>query len=65
MNWDQNKGNWLQVKGKVKEKWGDLTDDDLARLEGSQEQLAGVIQERYGIAKDEAQRQVDEWASKL
>lgn len=44
---------------------GDFTDDDLARLEGSDEQLAGVIQERYGIAKEEAQRQVKEWADKL
>jgi uncharacterized protein YjbJ (UPF0337 family) len=65
MNWDQIKGNWHQLKGKAREAWGDLTDDDLARLEGSQEQLVGVIQERYGIAKEEAQRQVDEWANRL
>lgn len=61
MNWDQIKGNWLQFKGKVREKWGDLTDDDLARIEGNQEQLVGRIQERYGIAEEEAQRQVDSW----
>ena len=46
MNWDQIKGNWTQFKGKVREKWGDLTDDDVARIEGNQEQLIGRIQER-------------------
>jgi len=61
MNWDQIKGNWTQFKGKVREKWGDLTDDDVARIEGNQEQLIGRIQERYGIAKEEAQKQVDAW----
>jgi uncharacterized protein YjbJ (UPF0337 family) len=61
MNWDQIKGNWLQFKGKVREKWGDLTDDDLAVVEGNQEQLVGRIQERYGIAKEEAQKQVESW----
>jgi uncharacterized protein YjbJ (UPF0337 family) len=61
MNWDQIKGNWTQFTGKVKETWGDLTDDDIARIEGSQEQLVGRIQERYGIAKEEAQEQVDAW----
>jgi uncharacterized protein YjbJ (UPF0337 family) len=65
MNWDTIKGNWHQVKGKVKEKWGDLTDDDLTRAEGNEEQLAGIIQERYGIARDEAKRQVKDWADKL
>lgn len=63
MNWDQIKGNWTQFKGKVREKWGDLTDDDVARIEGNQEQLIGRIQERYGIAKEEAQRQVDTWVN--
>lgn len=65
MNWDTIKGNWHQVKGKVKEKWGDLTDDDLTRAEGNEEQLAGIIQERYGIARDEAKRQVKDWADQL
>jgi uncharacterized protein YjbJ (UPF0337 family) len=65
MNWDQIKGNWLQVKGKVRETWGDLTDDDIARIEGNQEQLVGRVQERYGIAKEEAERQVKAWADKL
>jgi len=65
MNQDRVEGNWKQLKGKVKEKWGKLTDDDLTVIEGHQEQLAGRIQERYGIAKDEAQRQVDNWMHRM
>ena len=61
MNWEQIKGNWNQAKGKVKEKWGDLTDDDLAKIEGQRDQLVGRIQERYGLAKEQAERQVSEW----
>ena len=61
MNADQMKGKWKQLKGSVKTKWGKLTDDDLDVIDGQREQLIGRIQERYGIAKDEAQRQVDQW----
>jgi uncharacterized protein YjbJ (UPF0337 family) len=61
MNKDQAAGKWQQVKGKLKEQWGKLTDDDLTILEGSQDRLAGKIQERYGIAKEEAERQVREF----
>ena len=61
MNWDQMSGHWKQFKGKVKEKWGDLTDDDLDKIEGRREQLVGKIQQRYGIAKDEAEKRVDQW----
>jgi uncharacterized protein YjbJ (UPF0337 family) len=61
MNQDRVEGNWKQLKGKVKEKWGKLTDDDLTIIEGHQEQLAGRIQERYGLAKDEAEKQVKEF----
>lgn len=57
MNNDRTAGAWHQVKGKVKEKWGKLTDDDLTQLEGHAEQLAGKLQERYGIARDDAERQ--------
>ncbi len=64
MNWDRIEGNWKQIKGKVQEQWGKLTDDDLDVAAGKREQLAGSIQNRYGIAKDEAERQVDEWARK-
>ena len=61
MNWDQVAGNWKQFKGKVKEKWGDLNDDDLTYIDGKRDQLIGRVQERYGIAKDEAERQVNAW----
>ena len=61
MNKDRIEGNWKQVKGSIKEKWGKLTDDDLTVIEGNAEQLVGKIQERYGIAEDEAKKQVDEW----
>jgi uncharacterized protein YjbJ (UPF0337 family) len=61
MNTDQVKGNWKQLIGKAKEKWGRLTDDDWRIVEGQRDQLVGRIQERYGIARDEAQRQVDEF----
>lgn len=63
MNWDRVQGNWKQLKGKVQEQWGQLTDDDFDKIEGRREQLVGRIQERYGIAKDEAERQVDSWTS--
>lgn len=62
MNWDQVKGNWNQVKGEIKSKWGDLSDDDLTRIDGEKDKLVGVIQERYGVSKEEAQRQVDKLA---
>jgi len=61
MNWDRIEGNWKQLKGKVKAQWGDLTDDDLDVVAGRREQLAGKVQERYGVAKEEAERQVASW----
>jgi uncharacterized protein YjbJ (UPF0337 family) len=61
MNWDQIEGNWKQIKGKVKEKWGKLTDDELDVLAGKKDQLIGKIQERYGIAKSEAAKQVEDF----
>jgi uncharacterized protein YjbJ (UPF0337 family) len=65
MNWDRIEGNWKQFKGKAREQWGDLTDDDLAVVEGKRQQLAGRIQERYGIARDEAERQIDDWLKRM
>jgi uncharacterized protein YjbJ (UPF0337 family) len=62
MNWDQIEGKWKQASGKAKEKWGKLTDDDLTTILGKRDQLVGRIQERYGIAKEEAERQVDEFS---
>jgi uncharacterized protein YjbJ (UPF0337 family) len=61
MNNDRVTGTWHQLKGKVKEKWGKLTDDDLKQLEGHGEYLAGKIEERYGVARDEAERQAREF----
>jgi len=61
MNWDQVAGQWKQMKGNVKENFGKLTDDDLTQINGKRDQLVGKIQERYGIAKEEAQRRADEW----
>lgn len=65
MNWDRAAGNWKTFQGKVKEKWGKLTDDDLTMINGKRDQFIGRIQERYGIAKDEAERRVSEWESTL
>jgi uncharacterized protein YjbJ (UPF0337 family) len=65
MNSDQLKGKWKQVKGSVKERWGKLTDDDLEVIDGQSERLIGTIQERYGIAREAAQKQVDEWNKSL
>lgn len=65
MNWDRIEGNWKQLKGKVKEQWGKLTDDDLDRVAGKRDQLAGKIQESYGVGKDEAERQVKDWENAL
>lgn len=62
MNWDQMEGKWKQVMGRAKEKWAKLTDDDLQLISGKRDQLVGRIQERYGIAKEDAERQVDEFA---
>ena len=61
MNEDQVKGNWKQFKGKMNEQWGKLTDDDFDVAEGKRDQLAGKIQERYGIGKEEAEKQLDDW----
>jgi uncharacterized protein YjbJ (UPF0337 family) len=61
MNSDRMEGKWKQMKGALKEKWGKLTDDDLDIIAGKQDQLAGRLQERYGIAKEEAKKRADEW----
>jgi uncharacterized protein YjbJ (UPF0337 family) len=58
MNWDQIEGKWKQLKGRVRETWGDLTDDDLEKIGGKRDRLAGLVQEKYGVAKDEAERQI-------
>ena len=60
MNWDQIRGNWKQLKGKARETWGDLTDDDLDRIAGIRDQLIGRVQKRYGLETGAAERQVAE-----
>jgi uncharacterized protein YjbJ (UPF0337 family) len=64
MNWDRVQGNWKQLKGKVKEQWGRLTDDHLDEIAGKRDQLVGKIQESYGIGKDEAENQVKDWEAR-
>jgi uncharacterized protein YjbJ (UPF0337 family) len=61
VDWEQTKGRWNQMKGVVKKQWGKLTDDDLSVIDGQRDQLVGKIQERYGIAKEEAEEQVKTW----
>ncbi len=63
MEWNRVDENWKQVKGKVKEKWGKLTDDDLDVVAGRRDQLEGKIQERYGIAKDQVRKDLDNWVN--
>ena len=62
MNWDQVEGKWKQAKGTVRQKWAKLTDDDLEYIAGKRDNFVGKLQERYGIAKEEAQKRADEWA---
>jgi uncharacterized protein YjbJ (UPF0337 family) len=65
MNWDQVQGKWKQYKGKAKERWGQLTDDDLDTIDGRSQQLVGKLQERYGIAKEQAEKQANEFVKSL
>jgi uncharacterized protein YjbJ (UPF0337 family) len=61
MDWNQIQGQWKQLKGKAKTKWGKLTDDEIDVVEGRRDELVGKIQQRYGIAKEQAEREVDDW----
>ena len=65
MDTDRIKGKWKEVKGQVKQRWGKLTDDDLQQSEGRAEELAGRIQNRYGVGKDQARREVDDFFNSL
>jgi uncharacterized protein YjbJ (UPF0337 family) len=62
MNWDQIEGAWKQLRGRAKEQWGKLTDDDLDMISGKRDVLAGKLQQRYGIAREEADRQIRSWS---
>lgn len=65
ISWDRIAGKWKQATGEAKKKWGELTDDELAEINGDREILAGKLQEKYGIAKEDADKQIDEWADEL
>jgi uncharacterized protein YjbJ (UPF0337 family) len=65
MNRDELKGKWMQLRGRAKQQWGELTDDDLDRVEGDRDVLIGKIQERYGIAREEAEKQVERWSEQV
>jgi uncharacterized protein YjbJ (UPF0337 family) len=65
MNWDQIEGNWKQIRGKVRAKWGELTDDEIDRIKGERDILIGKIQEKYGLAREDAEREVRDWAGTL
>ncbi|HXO99382.1 MAG TPA: CsbD family protein [Luteibacter sp.] len=65
MNDDILKGKWMQLRGTIRKEWGKLTDDDMAIAEGSSEYLAGKVQERYGVAKDDAERQVKDFRDRI
>ena len=65
MNWDEIAGKWKEVSGRAREKWGKLTDDDWQKVKGKKDQLVGRIQQRYGIAKAEAEKQADQWAAEV
>lgn len=64
MNWNQIEGNWEQFKGAAQKQWGKLTGDDLDVIAGNRKQLAGKIQERYGKAQEEADREIDTWLNR-
>ena len=65
MNWDQIKGDWKQMTGKVKEKWGKLTDDDLTTIAGQRDQMVGILQERYGYAKERAEKELSNFTDSM
>lgn len=65
MNWDIIQGKWTQIKGSAKEEWGELTQDDIDVIDGQRDQLIGKLQERYGVAKDEAEKMVDDFATRV
>jgi uncharacterized protein YjbJ (UPF0337 family) len=65
MNWTQIEGKWEQVKADVKTQWGKLTDDDITYVSGQREKLVGKLQERYGVLRERAQKDVDEWFQKV
>ncbi len=64
MNWDQIEGNWKQFKGEAQRQWGKLTDDELDQVKGNKQKLAGKLQQHYGKSKEDAEREIDDWANR-
>lgn len=64
MNWDQVEGRWDQLKGSAREQWGKLTDSEVQEAKGNREKMAGLVQEKYGKTKEDAEREVDEWIAR-
>jgi uncharacterized protein YjbJ (UPF0337 family) len=65
MNWDQIEGSWKQFQGKIQARWGELTDDDLEIIKGNRKMLVGKIQEKYGIQKEQAEREVEDYIARM
>ena len=65
MNWDRVQGNWKEMSGQAKQHWGKLTNDDVTTIKGRREELEGIIQKRYGYAKDKAKSEIDGWLDKI
>jgi uncharacterized protein YjbJ (UPF0337 family) len=65
MNWEQARGQWKQLSGEAKRQWGKLTDDDVQTIDGDREKLVGKLQERYGLQKEEAERDANDWITRL
>jgi len=65
MNWDQIEGSWTEMKGHIKEKWGELTDDELDQIAGKRDQMVGMLQRKYGYAKEQAEKELDTWSDKI
>lgn len=65
MNWDQVGGNWKEIKGKLQQKWGELTDSDIEAIQGKKDELVGRLQKKYGYTKDQAEKEVDQFNTEL
>ncbi len=65
MDWNRIEGSWKEFKGKIKQQWGNLTDDDVDRIAGKRDELEGKLQQRYGLTKDAARQQIDDWMIRL
>lgn len=65
MNWNMIEGKWKEMSGSVREKWGELTDDEIAQVAGKKERLEGLLKQKYGMTQEEVSRQIDDWADKL